>query len=335
MSAYVTVDHVKTTLNLNGTEHDSQVRAAIEAASRTIDRLMYRRFLPVLATREYDWPQKDGLPDVLFLDDDLLALDSLTSGGQSIPVSDVSLEPPPSGPPYNRIRLLRGQFYTGRRSVSVTGTWGFPYRREAAVASLAAGTGASDTALTVDRLVPVGATLQIDAEWLYVTGRSPAGTGLTLAAPLTADISGDTVSLSGTGIQRGEILTIDSERMLVLDVSGPTAIVRRAYDGSRLADHTSGSPVRADRSLTVVRGVNGTVAAAHTNGSTVDRLAPVADIEGLAGAIAVAQYNAARGGWTGEIGSGERGTVETKFTGLHRAIDRVVSAYRRPSVGAV
>ena len=53
--------------------------------------------------------------------------------------------------------------------------------------------------------------------------------------------------------------------MLVLDVTGNIATVKRAWDGTVLAAHTVGAHIYAFRTLTVLRGQLGTTAATHSN----------------------------------------------------------------------
>jgi hypothetical protein len=330
---YTTVDAVKRALQLHGREFDEVIRRKIEAASDTVDRLTYRRFLPRVATRVYDSPLTHDTSNVLFLDDDLLELRAVRFEGSPVDLSGILMEPT-SGPPYTRLRFL-DSFPAGRHSIEIDGLWGYPYGREP-VAKLPDAISAGSSDIVVDRLVEIGATLQIDDEYLIVTARTRSGLGAQLTSPLVADTADDTLAFTpGVTVYDGEILTLQNERMLVVMGGTGTATVRRAYDGTVLRDHPVGTDLYADRSLTVRRGANGSTAAGHAANAVVERLRPAGDVEGLAQAIAVARLSADRTGWTGEIGASGEQTVETRFRALSDYIDRVVSEYRRGYVGAV
>jgi hypothetical protein len=75
---------------------------------------------------------------------------------------------------------------------------------------------------------------------------------------------------TGTSYAVGEILLLDSERMLIVDIAGNNLTVKRAWDGTVLAAHT-GSTIYAPRRLTVTRGAVGTTAATHSNGAAITR----------------------------------------------------------------
>ncbi len=101
-------------------------------------------------------------------------------------------------------------------------------------------------------------------------------TAQTILADLAASAAAESVSVTtGSAYTIGEVLTVDSERMLIVDIAGNQLVVKRAWDGSTLAAHTTGAKVYAPRVLTVVRGVLGTTAATHLiNAPIVKHMAP-------------------------------------------------------------
>jgi hypothetical protein len=103
----------------------------------------------------------------------------------------------------------------------------------------------------------------------------------------------------------GETITIDSERMRVLDIVSNNVLVRRAVDGSVLATHTSGVTVYAPRLLTVTRAHAGTTAATHLIAAVVYRNVPPALISELCVAEAQTLLGQESGGWQQTIGQGE------------------------------
>lgn len=83
---------------------DQQIDRTIASASRSIERRLHRIFYPLLATRTFDWPQ-DSRPWRLWLDQhELISVTTLTAGGVAISASDFLLRPI-SGPPYDHIEI--------------------------------------------------------------------------------------------------------------------------------------------------------------------------------------------------------------------------------------
>ncbi len=80
--------------------------------------------------------------------------------------------------------------------------------------------------------------------------------------------------VSGAAVNVGEVVTLGSERMMVDDITGNTLVVRRAFDGSVLAQHSNNTVVYAPRLLTVQRGVAGTTATTHLTAAPITKWAP-------------------------------------------------------------
>lgn len=282
---YATREDVKAALDVKETARvNRQVDRAIEAASRDAEKLCHRVFYPQTATRYFDWP--DGArPWRLWLDDnELISVTTLSSGGTTIAAADYFLEPNRSGPPYNRIEIdlsssaAFGGGDTHQRDITITGLFG--YRNdETLVGTLAEALDASETAVDVDgdtsAEVGVGSILRIDSERMIVTARAQLDTGQNLAS--NVDIQNKTTTIpvaDASGFAIDEVILIDSERMLIVDIAGNNLVVKRAWDGTVIAAHTSGADIYAPRTLTVTRGALGTTAATHSSGTSVNRWDP-------------------------------------------------------------
>lgn len=291
---YATREDVKEAGDFKQTARaDRRIDRALDAATLSIHGLCQRRFYPELDTRLWDWPNGQyARPWRLWLDqNELISVTSVTSGGVLIPAGTVLLEPQRYGPPYNQLQLdiskTSGftQSGTHQRQISITGLFG--YRNDETPTGLAGSLDGTQTTITVDgdtsAALGVGSLIRLDDERLTVTGRRQLDTGQTLGADLTAQAAAVTVPVADASVfAEGETVLIDSERMLIVDIAGSSLTVRRGWDGSTLAGHTTGAHVWAPRTLTVRRAVLGTTAAAHTTGSTVQRWDPPALIRQLA-----------------------------------------------------
>ena len=141
---------------------------------------------------------------------------------------------------------------------------------------------------------------------MIVTDRAQLTTGQTLGADLTNQNNGTLVQIqNGTQAAAGEVILINSEKMLVEDIAGNTLIVRRAWDGSTIAAHTAGAPIYAPRTLTVTRGALGTTADSHGSGSTVYAWRPPGPVRQLTIAEALTDLLQGRSGYARTSGSGE------------------------------
>ena len=66
----------------------------------------------------------------------------------------------------------------------------------------------------------------------------------TLEGSLTNSVTATTVTASGSAVQRGDMILINSEKMFVTDVNGSTLTVERAQSGSALASHNDGTEIK-------------------------------------------------------------------------------------------
>lgn len=315
---YATREEVARTLDVKVTARsNAQIDRALAAASRSVEGLCHRRFYPETATRYFNWPNAQRARSWrLWLDDsELISVTTLSSGGTTISASDFFLEPNRTGPPYRSIELdldssaAWGGGDTHQRDITITGLWG--YRNDETTAgTLAEALDASETAVDVDgdtaAAVGVGSVLRVDSERFLVTGRAQLDTGQNLGADLTATANGVTVAVTdGTAYAVDEVLLIDSERMLIVDIAGNNLTVKRAWDGSVLAAHTTGADIYAARTLTVERGALGTTAATHDSAATVYRWDPPAPVRELTVAEALNTLLQGQAGYARTAGTGE------------------------------
>jgi hypothetical protein len=298
-----------------------QIDRALQSASRDVESLCHRVFYPEIGTRYFDWPDSQyGTPWRLWLDDsELLSLNSLSSGGVTIDLADVLLEPNRSGPPYNRIELNTGTAAsfsggdTPQRNVAAAGLWAGSPLTETTVGALA-GAVATTTATQVtvngpaSALLGVGSIIRVDTERMLVAGRSMADTGQNLGTDIDQQIKTVTIPVaSGAAFAADEVILIDGERMLIVDIAANTLIVKRAWDGSANAAHASGADVFAPRTLTVERGALGTTAATHSDAAPVVRWDPPGPVRLLTIAEAINTVIMEQAGYSKVLRSGESG----------------------------
>jgi hypothetical protein len=270
---------------------------------------------------------------------DCVVLTSFVTGGVTITLDKVFLEPvnnPVGGRNfYEYLELDRsstaafgGNATTPQHSIVLTGTWGYGADADQ-VATLSGNVLSTDTTITVSNCAQTGAgdllilgygrsaapypssagyagALQpYTGERILVTAVAAATTGL------TQNTGGETVSdadqsLTWTGsgaLNVGEVLTLDSEQMLVEQIVGSVATVRRAWNGTTLDTH-SAATIYANRLLTVTRAMYGTAAAAASNGAAVYKHRVPSLIRDLAVAEAVNQVLQEGSGYARTIGSG-------------------------------
>lgn len=335
---YCTRDEVMFALASKSTAYNAaQIDREIEAASRSIERALFRKFYPFKGTRYMDWPgstRRVSPAWKLWLDEnELLVVDTLSSGGIAISVSDII--PRPSGaPPFNCIELNRsgsatfGGGSTPQNTVAITGTFGFCDDNETATALSAAITtvGALTCNVLNSAAVGVGQLIKIDSELLIVTDKTLLATADT--ATLAEDVGAEILAVTnGTLYGKNEVLTVGSERIRVVEIAGNNLIVQRAFDGSAVAAH-AGATVYAPRTLTVSRGVLGTSSATHLSAAGVSRNVAPGPIRQLAvglSLVAVEQENTA---FARTIGSGE-GTRNASGRSIKDLWDNAIELYQR------
>lgn len=296
---YCTREDVKRALDAAETARsDWQIDRAIEGATDSIDGLTHRTFRPVLATKYFDWPDPQRSPSwVLWLNgSELVELVSATSGGVAMDIADLLLEPNQYGPPYDRVEVNIGSASawsagdTHQRALGLTGYWMGCELAEEVVGTLAGNLDADVTATAqitwTSAKVGVGDVLRIGSERMVVAERTMVDTTQDLQADLAATQNAVTVSVSsGTAFAPGQVVLVESERMLVVDVAGNNVTVKRAWDGSVLASHPTGASIYSLTGVDIDRAQLGTTLAAHLSGAVIYRhLVP-----GLVKQLAVAE----------------------------------------------
>lgn len=319
-AALCTREDVKAAVDIKLTARvDAQVDRAIMGATLIIEGALHRSFIPWHGTRYFNFPAGQyARPWVLWLDQhELASVSSLVSGGVTIAAADYFLEPNGQGPPYNRIEIDQGSsaaFAAGattQQAIAVTGVFCGCRTDTAAAGALAEALDDSETGVDVtdSSVIGVGDLIMVDSERMVVAEKGMLDTGVDIHASdsLTAQASDVSVTLtttSGAPVP-GEVILIDSERMLVVDAAGTTLTVKRPFDGSVLAAHAAGASVYAPRTLTVTRGARGTTAAAHSLGAAVTRHVVPGLIRQLAVGEAVAMIMQESAGWARTAGSGD------------------------------
>lgn len=343
---YITREEVKRASDIESTAYaNAAVDRACAAATQAVRELCHRDFTPWYGTRYIDWPRASygSSTDVWLNRDEVISLETLTSGGSTIDAADYFLEPANEGPPYDELRIDLASSAawrvgdTSQRSIGLLGWFGFRDDQADAgtLAAAVSSTGTTTVDVTDSATVGVGSLLRVGAERMVVRGKALLTTGQTLQAALGDELEDRLVSVSdGTAFTPGEMLTLDAERVLVEDVAGNNLIVKRAVDGSTLAAHT-GSTVYAPRRLTVARGARGTTATTHLTGAS----AYVHLVPELASelALAEAQNTLAQvsAKWARQIGAGENAR-EAFGRGLKDQRDKVYRTYgRRARKGVV
>ncbi|RLV66350.1 hypothetical protein STAN_1871 [Streptomyces sp. CBMAI 2042] len=338
---YATREDVKNALDSKATaRNDGQIDRALAAATDSINGLCHRTFYPQVGTRSWDWPTATGgRAWRLWLDDnELISLTSLTSGGRTIDLADVLLEPNASGPPYTRLELnLSGSSSLGggptrQRDITAVGLYG--YRDDVTTVGTHTGLNGSATTLVVDAAtsaaVGVGSLLRLGDERLIVTGRSMHDTGQTLAGAVDQQVKTLGIPVAdGSQFAETETILVDTERMRIDEIAGNTLIVRRAWDGSANAPHEAGAHVYAPRALRVTRGAVGTTAAVHSAGSVL-RWDPPSLVRQLAIAEAVTGQAFEASGGARMLRSGEGSSERTRDSGALQALrDATYTAHGR------
>jgi len=315
---YASREHVMARGDIQATAYMSrQVDDALQTWSRIVEQRCQRPggLFPALRTLYLDWPDVDQSTSSWRLwigPDELISLTSLTSGGTAITGS--LLESNLSGPPYAQVQLDRaGSSFLGggdtpQRSITLVG-WTGVRDDQAPAGTLAAAistTSATTATVSDSSLCGVGDQLIIDTERMVVTDRAMTTTAQTITADAGAATStvGVTVS-SGAAFGVGETILIDSERMRIVDIAGNVLTVKRAWDGSTLAAHTSGATVYAPRLLTIERGTQGTTAATHLSAAAVYRWKPPPEAQALVTAETLNQLQQESSGYARQVGSGE------------------------------
>ncbi len=348
---YCTREQLKRAGSISGVDSDAQIDRLIASASRDVDTLTRRHFIPLTATYNYDWPNSRSAGFRLWLwPFDLISVTTLQTKAQdssptTISSSDFFLEPNNSAPPFDRIEIDRSSnavFESGdtpQRSISVAGSWGYSGDTTSAgtVASgLDSGTTTTTFVCSNGSLIDVGDTLLIESEQMFVNERSFNDVAKNLNdSSVTASLANVTITIeSSHGILAGEIIRIDSEQMFVEGVNTNDLTVIRQYNGTVLAAHTTGTDVFINRTLSMQRGGNGTTAATHANATAISKYQPTGDINRLCVAETLFAFNQEISGYSGTVGAGD-GARAIDERGLALMRKEVKAMYQRVREAAI
>ena len=277
-----------------------------------------------------------------FDDNDIAVMTNLVSGGVTLPLNQVYLRPwenPRKGRPYFAAveldRAYNVQFGNNAQSpqysIGVTGTWGYGADADPA-GSLAADVDEDDATVTVtngalagpgDLVVlgygrgtapfpgsdpHAGAIQPFTGERCLVTDVAAVETGLTQdGSGVTSALDNDQqLQWTGEGqLNAGEVITLDSEDMLVEKIVGSVATVRRAFNGSTITTH-SGAVIWAWRQWSVLRAQLGSsYAGPYESGAAVSRHRVPQLVRDLGIALSENQLLQEGSGYARTVGSGE------------------------------
>ncbi len=306
MPTYATVEQLQAAADYKPTAYEAaRLRRILAAASRRIDLRLHRHFYPLTETVTYTRPTlakpSTSTSTGFFLNRDLLSVSTVTVDDVAQTVADIELWPSQYGPPYSWLGI------TGS-DIVIAADWGFS--NDTAVASTLDGALSDTTGTSVDiddsSVVGIGDLIIVDSERMVVTARVQKDIAQNIQGNLAKDTSVVTVPVEdGTLILEGEALLVNAEEMLVLAISANNATVKRAWNGSVLAAHTSGDDIFAPRTLTVERGAAGSTAATHLTAAAITRNVPPAAITDLCIAEAINTYEQETAGYAREVGAGE------------------------------
>ena len=265
---YTTRSSFKRTImdNTAVTDKDDRLDEAIAGASEFIEEYTDRLFIPWTGTKEFDF-QTSGK---LWLGDDLLSSAptiTYNNGNSTVGASNFFLYPlnaADKNRPYNWVELLTSNEYL-----------------------FFADTRQGDIAIT--------------GKWGYseilksVTTLNHGGELNTTAVAVTVT--------SGTNMEIGMTILIESEQMFVENVASAV--------------------------ITVVRGVNGTTAATHTDGLGVSAIFPPLQIRTATNALAARAFMRGESAWTDRTQAGDLGF--SYFKSMPAEVKSVLDRIRRES----
>lgn len=323
---------------------------ALMTAAENIDQNLHRTFYPFDASIYFDWPNQGGSgggqyawPWRLWLDQyDCTVLTSLVTGGVTLPLNQVFLEPVNNPVKlrnfYEYIELDRssnaafgGNSQTPQHSIVASGTWGAGADADQAAALATAVTTTGQTSVLVsdgsklgvgDLMILgygrgaapfpsasgyAGSLGALTGERILVTDKQPADASVAVSGAGCTSVSDSDqiLTVSGAGsLNTGEVIQVDSEQMLLYSAAAGVFTVKRAWNGTTLAAHTSGAEVYAMRSLTVTRGMYGTTAATYTQGAAVFKHRVPSLVKDLAVAETVNQILQEGSGYARTVGAG-------------------------------
>lgn len=283
---YATREQVARSLEVRETARSgSLIDATLDAASRSAEGFLHRRFYPELRTRLVDWPNYSLAPswEINLWDQEMISLSQVLSAGTDITSSCILRRADDlAEPPYDRLEVnlasnvsLSGGS-TFQQSISLKGLYGYSDTATVtAGGSLGASTDNSQVLITVNPsngnyTIGVGSLLLVGTERMVILDRRMASSGQTVTSSVLDKQSARViVSAGAANFAVGETILVDGERMRIDDIAGTNILVTRAWDGSTLDTHAGGTTIYALRQCLVQRGALGSTAATHNNADPV------------------------------------------------------------------
>lgn len=165
--------------DIQGAKDDALIVDFIREISRTIDAKADRFFYPLIQTRRFD-AVRDVANNRLWLDQDLLAVDTLTNGDNTVITAAQYVCEPRNGTPIWGIQLKGSSGVTWtydtdpENAIVLAGTWGYHtdyanawIETGAVLAAAIASTSTTTFTCTTNKL-KAGQLLKIDSEYLYL-----------------------------------------------------------------------------------------------------------------------------------------------------------------------
>lgn len=342
---YATREQVARSLEVRETARSgSLIDATIDAASRSAEGFLHRRFYPELRTILRDWPNYSLAPswELNLWDQEVISLTQVLSAGTDITASCILRRADDlAEPPYDRleVNLASNASLSGgstfQQSISVRGLFGYNDTATAnAGGSLGAGTDNLQTLVTINPssgnyTIGIGSLILVGTERMVIVDRRMASSGQTITNSVLDKQSAKViVSAGASNFAVGETILVDGERMRIDDIAGTNILVTRAWDGSTLAQHAGGTLIYALRSCLVQRGVLGSSAAAHNNADPVYVHEYPALLNQLVIAETVVMLEGNSSAYAATSGSGSR-TIPAQPVGLDDIRDRAWRALCR------
>ena len=269
----------------------------------------------------------------------LLAITSIVNGDDTLVSTDYLLRPNGrmwTDGPYTHLDVdpdaaNLSTWYGEQDSVVINGRWGLYEKSE----DTGANTGASEQSASTTSLVVTngskvspGMVCLIGSEQQLVTDYGAVTASVTTLSEDLDLVEEEINVANGALVYVGEIIRCGFEQMKILDINSNTLYVKRGWNGTKKATHTSAGAVDVYRTFSVERAVNGTTAAIHTAGSDIYRYLVPEDVRILCVEIATLMRKKALGGFAGKSGNSELGEVYYHDMFPRFDLDRVRSHYQ-------
>lgn len=308
----------------------------IRAASQVILREI-GKFIPITQALRLDGNGKDRL----FVPP-LLTVISIVNDDDTLVTTDYLLRPNgrmwPDGP-YTHIDVdpeatNLSTWYQEKDSVVINGRWGLYEKSEDLGINTANLQSVNDVSLQVANgsKVSPGMVCLIGSEQELVTGFGSVTASVTTLSEALDLVEEEIDVANGTLVFTGEIIRCGFEQMKILDINSNTLYVKRGWNGTKKATHSTSGAVDVYRTFTVERAVNGTTAASHAIGSDIFRYLVPEDVRILCVEIATLMRKKALGGFAGKSGSTELGEVYYHDLFPRFDLERVRGHYLIPEV---